>query len=300
MSAPLRVVSVSGGKDSSALYCWAIDQWGKGGFHAVFSDTGNEHPVTLNYLRNLAAMAGGPRIDWVHADIRERLRKKMTEAEPSESEYVNRAKEMNADRLRENDWTSGNAFLDLMLWKGRAPSTKAQFCTEFLKIRPIKDYVEKLRGDREVEIYVGIRAGESERRSKMDEREFSELYDGWMIRPLLRWSEEEVFAFLKSKGVPPNPLYENGFSRVGCFPCIHARKSELASLPEWAWDKLEDWEKRIGRSWFPPGLVPGIGIPSIKDAREWARTSRGGKQIDMFAADAKDVPSCMSTWGVCE
>lgn len=48
----IRIVSVSGGKDSTALYCWAIEQWGKDGFRAVFADTGNEHPVTYNFMQS--------------------------------------------------------------------------------------------------------------------------------------------------------------------------------------------------------------------------------------------------------
>lgn len=271
----LRIVSVSGGKDSTALYCWAIDQFGRDGFLAVFADTGHEHPVTYNYLRNLPEMAKGPAIEWVRADFADRLTRKGIEP-------------------------SGNPFLDMMLWKGRAPSTKAQFCTEHTKLRPIQTWLESIRGDSEVLMYTGIRAGESERRAKMPEREFMDLYDCDAVRPLLRWTEAQVFEFLESKGVPPNPLYGAGFTRVGCFPCIHARKSELLNLPEWAWDKLEDWETRLGRSWFPAGLIPGVFIPSISEVREWARTSRGGRQFDMFSEDAKDVPSCMSTWGQCE
>jgi 3'-phosphoadenosine 5'-phosphosulfate sulfotransferase (PAPS reductase)/FAD synthetase len=275
MSETLRIVSVSGGKDSTALYLWAMDQFGKDGFRAVFADTGHEHPVTLNYIRHMHTMAGGPEVEWVKADFADRLTKKGIEA-------------------------SGNPFLDMMLWKGRAPSSKAQFCTEHVKLKPIQVWLEAIRGDSEVFMYTGIRAGESERRSKMAEREWSDLYDCESIRPLLRWTEAQVFDFLKDKGVPPNPLYEAGFSRVGCFPCIHSRKSELANLPEWAWQKLEEWEARLGRSWFAAGTVPGVFIPTIADARDWAKTTRGGRQFDMFAEDQKDVPTCMSTWGQCE
>lgn len=271
----LRVVSVSGGKDSTALYCWAIEQWGKDGFRAVFADTGHEHPVTLNYVRNLSEMAAGPVIEWVRADFTERLAKKGKEA-------------------------SGNPFLDMMLWKGRAPSTKAQFCTEHVKLRPIGLWLEQIREDAEVIMYTGIRAGESEKRAKMPEREYMSLYDCDTVRPLLHWSEKRVFDYLESKGVPPNPLYQHGSTRVGCYPCIHARKSELANMPDWAWDKLAEWEKRLGRSWFPAGLMPGIFIPTVEDAREWAATSHGGRQFDMFTEDAKDIPSCLSTWGACE
>jgi 3'-phosphoadenosine 5'-phosphosulfate sulfotransferase (PAPS reductase)/FAD synthetase len=271
----LHIVSVSGGKDSTALYCWAVNQFGKDGFKAVFADTGHEHPVTYNYLRNLPDMAGGPEIHWVTSDFKDRLLKKGKEP-------------------------SGNSFLDMCLWKGRVPSSRAQFCTEHLKLLPIKAWIESIRSDAEVIMYTGIRAGESERRSKMPEREYMALYDCDTERPLLKWSEQDVFLYLKGKGVPPNPLYTSGFSRVGCFPCIHARKSELARLPEWAWDKLQEWETKIGRSWFSAGTVPGVFIPTIADAKRWSKTTRGGKQMDIFAPSAVDVPSCMSTWGVCE
>ena len=319
MSDILRIVSVSGGKDSTALYCWAIEQWGACGFLAVFADTGHEHPVTLNYLRNLPEMADGPRIEWVRGDFAAKVEAKGKEP-------------------------SGNPFLDMMLWKGRAPSSKAQFCTEHLKLRPMQQWVNLIRGDREVEMYCGIRAGESPRRAKMPERRYVELFDCDTILPLLKWSEADVFAYLKTKGVPPNPLYGSGFSRVGCFPCIHSRKSELARLPDWAWDKLQEWETRLGKSWFPPGLIPltednkkrkrdilaerdsmvtgtkrklifehhrgrydalaqelfRIIVPSISDARRWSTTLHGGVVQDMFPPDVADVPSCMSSWGKCE
>lgn len=318
----LHIVSVSGGKDSTALYCWAIDQFGKDGFLAVFSDTQHEHPVTYNYLRNLPQMAGGPPIHWVRSDFSEKVRQKGLEP-------------------------SGNAYLDLMLWKGRTPGVKSQFCTEKLKLEPVKTWMDEVRGDREVFNYIGVRAQESERRSKMPERNFAEFYDAWVVRPLLRWTTDEVFALLESKGVPPNPLYALGYGRVGCFPCIHANKTELSLLPDWAWDKLADWEGRVGRSWFAYGTVPlaarqkyelgqiaakhgftldelkGIkkkagqpaGVvallaevkawkdansPSVEDVRRWCKTSRGGVQEQLFPPDQKDVPSCMSTWGVCE
>jgi 3'-phosphoadenosine 5'-phosphosulfate sulfotransferase (PAPS reductase)/FAD synthetase len=130
------------------------------------------------------------------------------------------------------------------------PSTKAQFCTEHLKLAPIRAYIDEIRGDAELEYYLGIRAGESLRRPKMPEREFSNYHDGWIIRPILYWywSEEEVFSFLRKCDVPPNTLHAFGFKRVGCFPCIHANKGELALLPESAWERLIEWEAKLGRS----------------------------------------------------
>lgn len=275
MSDTRYIVSVSGGKDSTVLYLWAIEQFGAKGFDAVFADTGNEHPVTLNYVRNLHTMAKGPEVVMVQADFKDRITAK-------------------------NKTASGNPFLDMMIWKGRAPSTKAQFCTEHVKLRPIADWLKLTSDAREPVMLTGIRAGESLRRSKLPEREWVQLFDCETWRPLLNWSEEQVFEKLRIHGVPPNPLYLAGFSRVGCFPCIHARKSELARLPDWAWEKLEQWEAILGRSWFPAGLIPGVFIPTIAQAREWSKTLRGGRVADPNAPDGVDVPSCMATWGACE
>jgi len=270
----LRIVSVSGGKDSTALYCWAIERF-ENDFLAVFADTGNEHPVTLNYVRNLSQMARGPEIAWVAADFTDRLG--ISGKAPT-----------------------GNRFLDMMIWKHRAPSARAQYCTEFVKLRPIRDWLASVRGDSEVIMHVGIRAGESARRSKMPESEWSDFYDCQIERPLLRWDEYQVFDYLKEKGVPPNPLYGAGFGRVGCYPCIHATKLELARLEPWAWEKLAEWETRLGCSWFAPGKIPGAHVPTVQQVREWSTTLWGGKIQDPEMTHPADVPSCMATWGVCE
>lgn len=321
----LRVVSVSGGKDSTATYLWAIEQFGKDGFMAVFADTGNEHPVTYNYVRNMHEFCGGPKVTFVTADFTDRLKEKGIEA-------------------------TGNPFLDMMLWKRRAPSTRAQFCTELLKLHPIRDWLTNVRNTTGLNpiMYVGIRAGESEKRSKMPEKELNEYMDCLKIHPILKWSEKQVFDYLKSKNVEPNPLYFNGSARVGCYPCIHSRKSELAQLESWSWEKLVSWEKRVGRTWFPYGTIPltqeqeiefskiplievqkpiyddvdldkiigyktemepdliflaefkNKNSPTVEQVRLWTKTTRGGRQFDLFHGDAKDVPSCMNTWGHCE
>jgi 3'-phosphoadenosine 5'-phosphosulfate sulfotransferase (PAPS reductase)/FAD synthetase len=270
----VNIVSVSGGKDSTALYLWAMDQF-KSEFKAVFADTGHEHPVTYNYVRNLPTMASGPEITWVKADFTDRL-------------------------VRNNKKPTGNRYLDCASYHSRFPSRRAQFCTIELKLEPIRDWVETIRGEEEVNMFVGIRSEESKPRSKLPEKEFNEFYDGFIHRPLLKWTKDSVFEFLKSKNIPPNPLYEIGFSRVGCFPCINSSKTELSILPEWAWEKIKEWEQKLGRSFFAAGTVPGIHIPSVDDVKAWSKTTHGGRQGNLFAPESNDVPSCMSTWGICE
>lgn len=302
----LKVVSVSGGKDSTALYCLMVEYFGHD-FFPIFADTGNEHPVTINYIRNLHEMAGGPKVTIVKADFRRELRDKRRRLARQLSElYVDGKGELHEykDLLKKarSLAPTGIPFLDMALWKGRFPSTKAQFCTEWLKLYPIYCFLMDYSPSMQWEMFTGIRAGESFNRSKRLPFAWNNYFSCPETLPLLYESEEWVYSFLEGKGVPPNPLYVLGYNRVGCFPCIHCNKGQLSLLPDWAWDKLEWWEGRMGRTWFPPGVVPGLeGLTTIGAIREWCKTSWGGKQYDLFkSADIEDAPACMSTWGHCE
>lgn len=276
-----NVVSVSGGKDSTAMYCWAIREFGASGFYPIFCDVDHEHPVTVNYVKNLHILANGPKVEIRQANFEDRLRKKGIE-------------------------TTGNVFLDMMLWKRRAPSTKAQFCTEHLKLNVIREYIKEIADKYGLPVvsYSGERAEESEKRAKKPREEISTYFDCMVIQPMLNWSEKQVFDFLKKCKVPPNPLYALGYSRVGCYPCIHSRKKELALLPDWAWKRLEWYEKELGRTWFPPGILPGTRgtgeLTKISDVRKWCKTSHGGKQYDFFIEIEKEPPRCMSQFKICE
>lgn len=276
MKTPLNIISVSGGKDSTALYCTAVEILGNG-FLPIMADTGHEHPVTINYVKNLHIMVGGPPVVMVGADFGRVLEKK-------------------------GKTPTGKAFADLIQWKGRAPSTKAQFCTEHLKLWPIKFYLEKNypRDKYDWAMFQGVRRGESKRRATRECVAWNGFFDCIEYLPLCYQSKEWVFDYLKQKGVPPNPLYALGYGRVGCFPCIHANKTELSLLPDWAWDRLKWYESLVGRTWFDPNTVPGKPkgyINSIDEVREWCKTMRGGVKYDLFKQDApEDAPSCFSSW----
>lgn len=66
-----HLVSVSGGKDSTAVYLLAMESGRP--FRAVFADTGNEHEATYEYVDRLAERTGGPAIEVVKADFSKRL-----------------------------------------------------------------------------------------------------------------------------------------------------------------------------------------------------------------------------------
>jgi len=94
--------------------------------------------------------------------------------------------------------------------------------------------------------------------------------------------------------------------RVGCMPCIHCRKDELLSIshrfPE-VIDEVDDMEQLVKRAskrgnstFFAIADNKGAGIHQVV---EWAKTSRGGKQYDMFRVQ-DNMPACSSIYGLCE
>lgn len=273
----LHVAGISGGKDSTLLYCLLFEFYGSN-FLPIFADTGNEHPVTLNYVRNMHHfLPGAPEVVFVQMDFAPRLRKKGIEP-------------------------TGDRFLDMCLFKKLFPSRVKQFCTEWLKLRPMRDYLQENYPDRTWINYTGMRAQESEKRARTRKvYEWNSWFDCEGLNPLFYTTIETVWEELQAYGVPPNPLYSLGFSRVGCYPCIHASKEELALFPDWAWEKIIGWEKVMNQTFFEPSMVPGHYLPNAETVMMWAKTSRGGRQFNLFkSAPVADAPACLSTWAVCE
>ncbi len=223
----IHVAAFSGGKDSTALLLWlrehGID------FTAVFCDTGWEHPLTYAYVEEINQRMLGGRL--VVLKPAEWLPRGTTESYADMRALVSR--------------------------KGRVPSIRARFCTEYLKTNPMRAWIAAQ--DDDVTLYQGIRAEESPARAAMVPAEWSDYYDCRVERPLFRWTAVDVFAFLVKHGVAANPLYKLGAKRVGCFPCVLTRHAELrrmgAMLPE-VWDRIEELERLSGRSYFPPEFIP--------------------------------------------
>lgn len=293
----LVIASVSGGKDSTAM-CLHFQEQGIP-YRAVFLDTGWENATTYRYLREVLPGVIGE-IEWLTPAV---------DLSPDLEEVAAHFE----DRLGHH-----SAMVRLILKKQAFPGKMARFCTQELKAKVIQEYLLSL--DFEPINAVGIRAAESASRSKMSEWEHSESYDCDIWRPLIDWSEQDVIDIHARHGVAPNPNYLAGASRVGCFPCINARKAEIKLMHDREPDRfdiIEDLERLLlGRkrlryqqkgkptegikapTWFRPAAGFSRDSWSIRRAIEWARTKRGGRQFELFAPAKRDQ-GCMR-WGLCD
>lgn len=303
-----NIISVSGGKDSTALLLLA-KELNVPNLQAVFAGTGNEHPLTYEYIHYLAHVTATP-IRLVKADFSQDMQRKVN--------YINtKWREQGvADEIC--DWVitllkpTGNPFLDLCMMKGIFPSAKARFCTVELKRNPMFEqvYIPLLDQGISVDAWQGVRADESRKRALLPERDlvgaFKNGAEHWNYRPLLKWSVEQVFAQHKKHNIKPNPLYSVGMGRVGCMPCIFCRKNELlhiaARFPEQI-ERIAQWEailseisKRGKMTFFSTTKGRGDGIWQCV---EWSKTARGGKQLDLVSIEDSQK-ACYSIYGLCE
>ncbi|MGK5512276.1 phosphoadenosine phosphosulfate reductase domain-containing protein [Brevibacillus formosus] len=313
MNKTVNVLSVSGGKDSAAMWIYATKELGVEVL-PVFADTGHEHPLTYEYLHYLEQQLGP--IKRVKADFTERIGKrrlyvhdhwpeKLVSSGMSESES-----RKVVERALSVLYPTNIPFLDLCLWKGRFPSTKARFCTQYLKVEVIQQQVYEplLIEGYDIVSWQGVRAEESLARANLPEREDGEGFS--VYRPLIHWTAADVFEMHRHHGIEPNPLYKLGMGRVGCMPCINCNKAELFEIarrfPEEIarvaeWEKIVAMAAKRGAATFFFSPDGDGGWSNIHGVVEWSKTTHGGKQLDLVKAiEFENVPACSSAYGLCE
>lgn len=109
-----------------------------------------------------------------------------------------------------------------------------------------------------------------------------------VCNPIIDWTDADVWDYLKSEGIPVNPLYECGFSRVGCIGCPLASKKrwkEFARYPKYKdmyiqafkrmlekrkkpSGQLDEWSSadEVFHWWMEDGILPGqIGFDDLEE-----------------------------------
>ena len=67
-----------------------------------------------------------------------------------------------------------------------------------------------------------IRADQSGDRSRSSVVGWDAKFQLAKINPLLRWTKRDVWAFIVTNNVPYNPLHDQGYPSIGCWPCTRA------------------------------------------------------------------------------
>jgi 3'-phosphoadenosine 5'-phosphosulfate sulfotransferase (PAPS reductase)/FAD synthetase len=291
-------VGLSGGKDSTALWGWMLNEsaYDPRQVRGSFADTENEYPEVYEQIAKLSRYGverGAPPVRTL----------------PS------------------------IGFFNLAKLKKRFPSARARFCTELLKMYPCRKYIEELWLDgHEVIGLSGVRANESDERAQLSECGWDGYLQVAIQRPLLQWTIQQVWAAHQRYGLPINPLYFQGRRRVGCRLCCMSNKRDIRTTalqrPE-VIDEYRRWEAELAviregmpMTFFHASTVTKqfrsvkftnkkgetFDVATIDDAVRWSMTEHGGKQFPLaFMYDMDDEEedldgglSCKSAMGHCE
>lgn len=109
---------------------------------------------------------------------------------------------------------------------------KRHLCCQVRKLEPLS------RAFRTLDAWVcGLRRGQSVTRNNMQRVEWDERHGLLKINPLIDWSEEQVWAYVREHRVPYNKLHDQGFPSIGCQPCTRAVKpGEDIRSGRWWWE----------------------------------------------------------------
>lgn len=125
------------------------------------------------------------------------------------------------------------------------PSRMMRYCCDALKERT---------GDTGDTVFLGVRWSESSKRSRLHMMSF------WkkkiMVRPIIDWSDEEIWEYIRKYNLPYCNLYDEGWDRLGCIGCplnSKSQKRELELYPKYrdnyvrAFNKMLETRKRKGK-----------------------------------------------------
>jgi len=100
----------------------------------------------------------------------------------------------------------------------------------------------------------GLRREQSVTRSNVPYREFDTVHGLPKFNPLVDWTEEEVWTYVRARQLPYNALHDQGYRSIGCAPCTRAvEPGEDVRAGRWWWENPE--HKECGLHRRPIGFV---------------------------------------------
>ncbi len=233
MKPKLYVVSLSGGKDSTALLLRLLEE----GYRVdliLFCDTGLEFPQMYEHLKRVEQYTG---------------------------RAITRLKAAHSFEYYFFEYTPKRKNPALMQYSGMSwPGPRNRWCTGILKTRIVNAYLRKLEKDYEVIQYLGIAADEQHRIK-------GENY------PLVSWgmTEKDCLDYCYERGFDWGGLYRI-FRRVSCWCCPLQGISEMRKLytyfPE-LWQRLEYWDDHTWRTYIKGYTARQLAI-RFEFEKRWA------------------------------
>lgn len=112
---------------------------------------------------------------------------------------------------------------------------------ECCRIRKLESLKRLLEGK---DLWIcGLRRGQGVTRGGAERLSRDEANGLLKLAPLVDWSEEKVWEYIRFWNVPYNPLHDRGFPSIGCACCTRAvKRTEDVRAGRWWWEAPEHRE----------------------------------------------------------
>lgn len=111
-------------------------------------------------------------------------------------------------------------------------------CCSVRKLKPLARAINGLDA-----WITGLRREQSVTRNYLQMIEWDEANGLVKINPLINWTEQDVWDYIKLKNIPTSPLHNKGFASIGCQPCTRAIEAEEdVRAGRWWWENPETKE----------------------------------------------------------
>lgn len=244
------IICYSGGKDSDVILRLAMECLNKDQFEVLHSITTVDSPITNRYVNE------------IYAELKEKGIK------------CEKSIPVGRDGKPTNMWK-------LIVEKGIPPTRFARYCCEILKevntpnriaVLGVRENESLKRKGRDVFIVIGKKykdakffsldhANEVHQEALEHENEPNgTVWDCSLIQsmrnnkeitvnPIYEWSDANVWEYLNSRGYKHNPMYEMGYSRVGCVGCPLAnykqKQKEFRDFPTYKKHYIESFDAML-------------------------------------------------------
>ena len=108
-----------------------------------------------------------------------------------------------------------------------------KLCCQVRKINPINKILKELDG-----WISGLRRDQTQVRSNARMLEMDEAHGIVKINPIIDWTWEDVWRYIRQHDIPYNSLLDRGYPSIGCQPCTRAVKpGEDIRAGRWWWEQ---------------------------------------------------------------
>jgi phosphoadenosine phosphosulfate reductase len=151
-------------------------------------------------------------------------------------------------------------------------------CCGIRKLEPFRRAIDGRRA-----WVTGIRRTQSASRALAAPVEWDGIYGLYKISPLLDWSEQDIWDYIRAQSLPYNRLHDAGFPSIGCAPCTRAvQAGDDERSGRWWWERADSREC---------GLHPRRKItPAVLASAAPQAATPGGGEAPPKHAELRDTP----------